>query len=168
LDLWTLSALLSLGIVVFWSLVEWNFVHRESETSVQRLTLFLVMSRFGLWFGVAVALHGALDPDHDRITFNNHIPQIVRGCYAFAVTATLLFAFPLLRICLGAAAVAIAVLGVELCQAIHVLPGGFRPLDLVFALGGVGSAATLMWIGAHRARRNLANELALKSLIPPS
>lgn len=162
MDLWGIAAALALALVLTWSWIE---PKEGAGRSVFRdVPLPIGFARAILFVVLTIAIHAAIDPDHDQHTFELHLPQIARAAYAFAVTITLLVAFPTLRIVSGAGLVVLAVGLMEGLQASGVLPGHFRSSDALAALVGVAAAAGPMWLGAHRARENMKREALIRDL----
>lgn len=159
MNLWAIAAVLALALVLAWS---WLEPKEGAVRSIFRdVSLPIAFARAVLFVVLTIAVHAAIDPDHDHRTFELHLPQIARAAYAFAVTITLLVAFPTLRIVWGAAAVVLAVAFMEALQA-GPLPGKFHSADALAGLLGVAAAAGPMWLGAHRARENMARETAAR------
>lgn len=155
MNLWAIAAAVALALVLAWS---WLEPKEGGGRSIFRdVSVPIAFARAVLFMVLTISVHAAIDPDHDHRTFELHLPQIARAAYAFAVTVTLLVAFPTLRIVWGAAAVVLAIAVMEALQA-GPLPGAFRPEDAVAALFGVAAAAGPMWLGAHRARENMKRE----------
>ena len=154
--LWVTAGALGLIILLFWA---WAQSKADRGAAPEGgLPRSARIGRVALVLALAVAFHAAFDPDHDKYTFQLLLPQVARATYAFAVTMAFLMAFHTLRIGWGALIVAAAAMVMEALQAGGVLPGHFRIEDAVSAVVGVAAAAAPMWIGAHRARVNMARD----------
>jgi hypothetical protein len=160
--LWSFAAASSLGLVLVWLLLEWRFTVDSGGRTPPKPELRNIAGKLALFLALTVAIHAAVDPDHDQHTFRVHGPEIARALYAFTVTLGLLVAFPTLRISAGAGAMGLAVILMEVLQMTRVLPGQFRWIDFTSALLGVAAAAGPMWLGARRAREAMARERAAR------
>lgn len=156
--LWALACGIGLAFVAALILAEIHFEHQQGLIDLQWSLASRVAAKTVLFVALSAAIHATIDPDHHRYTHELHQSQVLRAVYGFTVTGALLFAFPNLRIFVGASMIGLAVSVAEVLQWTGVLPGTFRAVDWASGLIGVAAAAIPMWIGAQRARRNVAWE----------
>lgn len=156
--LWGVTWGLSIAFVALLVVAELHAERTQGRGGVHPSRISRVFSKTVLVVTLSIALHAVIDPDHHAYTHSVHASQVLRASYGFAVTGALLYAFHNLRIVGGALIVVLAVSAAELLQWAGVLPGIFRAADWAAGLVGVGVAAGPMWLGAQRARRNMAWE----------
>jgi hypothetical protein len=155
---WSISWGVSLAVVILWVVGELYHERFQGGGGVHGPIFVRVFAKTILCIVLSVAIHAVIDPEHDRGILEVHTSQIDRAAYGFAVTGALLVAFPTLRIGAGILLMAGLVSLAECCQWLGLLPGIFRPIDWVSGLFGVLAAGGPMWLGAYRARRNMALE----------
>jgi len=156
--IWSIAAALSLSIVLLSAAFEFVSLSERGMRPPRRPEVTNITSKVVLFLVLTITLHAAIDPDHDRNTFELHAPQIARAVYAFASTVAVLTAFRAVRTWAGGAMIAGAVTVLEVLQWANLLPGHFIFGDWLIGLAGVAAAVGPIWLGGHRARQSMTFE----------